>query len=160
MSGEGVRRSHRVFIGLGSNLGDRHGRMQAALKLLDEHPRITLEKHTGFVETEPWGVQDQPAFLNAVACTTTTLEPHALLAKLKRIEKELGREERNQKWGPREIDLDILLFGSLVIKTDNLVIPHERLVERPFVVVQLLELEENILHPVHRVLLKDFLSPD
>ena len=154
MSGEDIRRS-RVFIGLGSNLGDRHGRIRAALRLLDEHPRITLEKHTDFVETEPWGVRDQPLFLNAVACINTTLEPHALLAELKRIEKELGRVERNQKWGPREIDLDILLFGDLVINTDDLVIPHARLIERPFVVGQLLEIEENIFHPVHRVLLKD-----
>ncbi len=160
MNGEDVRLSHRVFIGLGSNLGDRHGRMRAALKLLDEHPQITLEKHTGFVETEPWGVQDQPDFLNAVACITTTLEPHALLAELKHIEKELGREKRNQKWGPREIDLDILLFGDLVIKTNNLVIPHERLTERQFILGQLLEIEENIFHPVHRVPLRNFLIPD
>lgn len=160
MSGEDIRRSHRVFIGLGSNLGDRHGRMRAALRLLDEHPQVALEKRTDFVETEPWGVQDQPDFLNAVALLTTTLEPHALLAELKRIEKELGRKERNQKWGPREIDLDILLFGDLVIKTDNLVIPHMRLVERPFVLVQLLEIDENIQHPVYRVPMKDFLSLD
>jgi 2-amino-4-hydroxy-6-hydroxymethyldihydropteridine diphosphokinase len=160
MSGEDIRRSHRVFIGLGSNLGDRHGRMRAALRLLDEHPQVTLEKRTDFVETEPWGVRDQPVFLNAVALLTTTFEPHALLAELKRIEIELGRKERNQKWGPREIDLDILLFGDMVIKTDNLVIPHMRLVERPFVVVQLLEIDENIQHPVYRVPMKDFLSLD
>jgi 2-amino-4-hydroxy-6-hydroxymethyldihydropteridine diphosphokinase len=160
MSGEDIRRSHRVFIGLGSNLGDRHGRMRAALRLLDEHPQVTLEKRTAFVETEPWGVLDQPVFLNAVALLTTTFEPHALLAELKRIEKELGRKERNQKWGPREIDLDILLFGDMVIKTDNLVIPHVRLVERPFVVVQLLEIDENIQHPVYHVPMKDFLSLD
>ncbi len=159
MSDEDIS-SHRVFIGLGSNLGDRHGRMRAALKLLDEHPRITLEKHTDFVETEPWGVPDQPIFLNAVACITTTLEPHALLAELKRIEKKLGRVERVKKWGPREIDLDILLFGDLVIKTENLVIPHAQLTRRPFVMGQLLEIEKNIVHTVHRVPLRNFLDSD
>ena len=159
MSDEDIS-SHRVFIGLGSNLGDRHGCMRAALELLGEHPQITLEKHTDFVETEPWGVQDQPVFLNAVACITTTLKPHALLAELKRIEKKLGRVERDQKWGPREIDLDILLFGDLVIKTENLVIPHAHLTERPFVLGQLLEIEENTVHPVHRVQLRSFLDSD
>jgi 2-amino-4-hydroxy-6-hydroxymethyldihydropteridine diphosphokinase len=157
MSDEDVS-SHRVFIGLGSNLGDRHGRIGTALKLLDEHPQITLERHTDFVETEPWGVRDQPAFLNAVACITTTLKPHDLLSELKRIEKKLGRVERDQKWGPREIDLDILLFGDLVIRTDNLVIPHAQLTERPFVLSQLLEIEENTVHPVHRVPLRSFLN--
>ena len=159
MSDEDIS-SHRVFIGLGSNLGDRHGRMRTALELLDEHPQITLEKHTDFVETEPWGVPDQPVFLNAVACITTTLEPHPLLAELKRIEKKLGRVERDQKWGPREIDLDILLFGDLVIKTENLVIPHAHLTERPFVLGQLLEIEKNIVHTVHRVPLRNFLDSD
>ena len=160
MSDEFVRRSHRVFIGLGSNLGDRNGRMRAALKLLDEHPQITLEKHTDFVETEPWGVRDQPDFLNAVACIATTLKPHTLLAELKHIEKKLGRVERPQEWGPREIDLDILLFGDLVIRTDNLVIPHARLTERQFVLGQLLEIEENISHPVHCIPLRNFLNSD
>jgi 2-amino-4-hydroxy-6-hydroxymethyldihydropteridine diphosphokinase len=145
-----------VFISLGSNLGDRVRQIERALEWLGAHPAITPERCSALRETEPWGVVDQPRFINAVALISTTLSPRELLDTLKRAEAELGRKLREQRWGPREIDLDILLFGDLVVEEPDLVIPHERLTERSFVVEQILEVDGNAFHPKLKVPIKRF----
>lgn len=151
---DGLGRGARVFIGLGSNLGDREERIRRALEWLAFHRDMELVSHTAAVETEPWGDADQPRFLNAVAEIRTTLPPHALLAELKRAEQELGRREGGRRWGPREIDLDILLFGEAIVESAELTVPHAHLLDRPFVLVQLVELDPALAHPVTGVLLR------
>jgi 2-amino-4-hydroxy-6-hydroxymethyldihydropteridine diphosphokinase len=136
----------RAFIGLGANLGDRRGAIEAALSRLAVSPGIEVVRRTDLIETAPWGVEEQPAFLNAVAELRTTLEPLELLRCLKRLEAELGRVP-GPRWGPREIDLDILLFGESVIDEPALVVPHPALTARPFVLAQLLELDPELRHP-------------
>jgi 2-amino-4-hydroxy-6-hydroxymethyldihydropteridine diphosphokinase len=144
----------RVFIGLGSNLGDRKGTIERALASLVGHEEIELVRRSSLLETKPWGVADQPRFINAVAELLTTLGPRALLDHLKKVEADLGRRHRDLRWGPREIDLDILFYGDLCLNEADLVIPHERILERPFVVQQILELDDEVVHPGFRVPLR------
>lgn len=142
------REAARVFIGLGSNLGDRAARIDRALAWLAAHPALQLVRCSAVVETAPWGIEDQPMFLNAVAEIRTELEPEALLAELKRAERQLGRiDPGRRRWGPREIDLDILLYGERVVDSPDLVVPHPRLSERRFVVSQLVELDPDLVDP-------------
>jgi 2-amino-4-hydroxy-6-hydroxymethyldihydropteridine diphosphokinase len=136
----------RAFIGLGANVGDRRASIEAAILAMSAHPRIEVVRCTGLVETAPWGVADQPAFLNAVAEVRTTLDPRELLRSLKCMECELGRTP-GPRWGPREIDLDILLYGDRVIDDPLLTIPHPELAARPFVLSQLIELDPGLVHP-------------
>jgi 2-amino-4-hydroxy-6-hydroxymethyldihydropteridine diphosphokinase len=136
----------RAFIGLGANVGDRRANIEAALAAMAAHPRIEVVRCTELVETAPWGVEDQPAFLNAVAEVWTTLDPKELLQSLKYMERELGRTP-GRRWGPREIDLDILLFGDSVIDDPHLTVPHPELTSRPFVLTQLIALDERLVHP-------------
>jgi 2-amino-4-hydroxy-6-hydroxymethyldihydropteridine diphosphokinase len=140
----------RAFIGLGSNLGNREERILGALDWLAKHSQIDLRNRTKIVETAPWGLLGQPSFLNAVAEIRTDLSPLELLGELKRAEKELGRAEEIVKWGPREIDLDILLYGEKVVDSKDLIIPHPHLLERPFVITHLLELDPDLVHPVKK----------
>jgi 2-amino-4-hydroxy-6-hydroxymethyldihydropteridine diphosphokinase len=138
----------RVFVGLGSNLGDRRGRIEQALEWLAGHPDVRLVRRSDPIETEPWGGVEQPLFLNAVAELETSLAPRDLLVELKRCEEELGRDlDRGQRWGPREIDLDILLFGDLTLTSPELTIPHPHLTEREFVLRQLRELDPGLKLP-------------
>jgi 2-amino-4-hydroxy-6-hydroxymethyldihydropteridine diphosphokinase len=148
----------RAFIGLGSNLSDPVSQVKAALRWLGGNQYLKLKQHTDFMETEPWGIGDQPLFVNAVAEIYTGLAPHELLDQLKIGEKELGRKKRTTKWGPREIDLDILLYGDLVLETDHLVIPHAQLTNRSFIVKQLLDLDATLVHPGLGVPLCHFLE--
>jgi 2-amino-4-hydroxy-6-hydroxymethyldihydropteridine diphosphokinase len=142
------REAARVFIGLGSNLGDRAARIDSAFAWLAAHPALQLVRCSEVVETAPWGIEDQPMFLNAVAEIRTELEPEALLAELKRAEGLLGRiDSGRRRWGPREIDLDILLYGERVVESPDLVVPHPRLSERRFVVSQLVELDPDLIDP-------------
>ena len=136
-----------MLIGLGSNLGDRKEYIKRALGSLAAHAEIEVVRCSSLLETEPWGVADQPRFINAVAELLTTLGPRALLDHLKKIEADLGRKHRDLRWGPREIDLDILFFGDLCLNEADLTIPHERIPERPFVIRQILELDEDAVHP-------------
>jgi len=157
MAGPGPPSRAGVYIGLGSNLGDRHRAIEAALARLEGHSSIELIRRTETVETPPWGVADQPPFLNAVAELRTTLAPADLLVVLKQVERDLGRKQGRPRWGPREIDLDILLDGELVMETPDLVVPHPRICERPFVLEQLVQLDDALVHPVHRVPLATYL---
>jgi 2-amino-4-hydroxy-6-hydroxymethyldihydropteridine diphosphokinase len=122
-----------AYIGLGSNLGDRRATIQEALQ--DLRPR----RVSAIVETEPWGKTDQPRFLNAVAEIETDLEPEPLMEHLHGLERRLGRV-RTERWGPRTIDLDLLLFGDRQIRSGDLDVPHPRLAGRRFVLEGLAEL--------------------
>jgi len=122
-----------AYIGLGSNLGDRRATLEAALA------RLRPRRVSSLVETEPWGLREQPAFLNAVAELETGLEPEALLESLLGLEREHGRV-RGGRWGPRTLDLDLLLYGDREIRSGALEVPHPRLAQRRFVLEGLAEL--------------------
>jgi 2-amino-4-hydroxy-6-hydroxymethyldihydropteridine diphosphokinase len=136
----------RVFIGLGSNLGDREALIRAALDELARLPQTTLVRASSLYDTEPVGDTDQPNFLNAVAEIDTDLQARQLLWNLQLIEKRLGRV-RTHRWGPRTIDLDLLLYGELAIEEPDLRVPHPELTRRSFVLVPLVELDPALVHP-------------
>ena len=138
---------HRVFIGLGSNLGDRQTNLVRAMHLLE--PELGIECISSVYETEPWGVREQPRYLNCALVANTDLTPHELLVKLKSIENELGRQP-TFRYGPRLVDLDLLLYDELSLSTDELTIPHPRMMERAFVLVPLAEIAGSLLHPISK----------
>ncbi len=131
--------AHVAYLSLGSNLGDRLANLRRAVQLLQERATISVSRASGVYETEPIGVRDQPWFLNAVVELSTTLAPLELLSEIKRIEGEVGRKP-TYRWGPREIDLDILLYDGVEVAEEKLTIPHPRLGERLFVLLPLREL--------------------
>ncbi len=136
----------RVFVALGSNLGDREANLELALLRMDDH--LGLVACSTFVETEPVGVTDQPKFLNAVAELETELAPGELLERLLEIERELGRDRaREERWGPRTLDLDLLLYGDETVDEPGLTVPHPRLAERLFVLEPLHELDPELVLP-------------
>jgi 2-amino-4-hydroxy-6-hydroxymethyldihydropteridine diphosphokinase len=135
----------RIFIGLGSNLGNRLSNLEIAIDKLE--PQVHLTGVSSVYETEPWGVLDQPSFLNCVITGKTNLQPEDLLFKLKSIETEMGRHP-TVRYGPRVIDLDILLYDDLVLTTDGLTIPHPRMLERGFVLIPLAEIAGRVKHPL------------
>ena len=137
----------KVYLGLGSNLGERRKNIEASLDLLMENPSIRVKKISSLIETEPEGVKKQPFFLNGVVEIETDLSPFLLLKFLKSIEKALGRKSA-RRWGPRIIDLDILLYSDLIIDDDNLKIPHPLLTERDFVLAPLKEIAPEAIHPI------------
>lgn len=128
-----------AYVGLGSNLGDRRGRIREALRRLDRIAGVRVRKRSRIIETDPVGKTDQPRFLNAVAEVETRLEPLPLMRRLLDVERSLGRVRR-EKWGPRTIDLDLLLWGDRSISTRTLTLPHPRMAERRFVLGPLAEL--------------------
>ena len=123
-----------AYVGLGSNVGDRDGQIRQAAELIGARRLSTI------VETEPWGYEDQPRFLNAVAEVETTLPARRFLDLLLDTERRLGRERVGPRWGPRTIDLDLLLYGDEVIDEPGLQVPHPRLLERAFALEPLAEL--------------------
>jgi len=136
----------RAFIGLGANLGDREASIRAALEAIAAMPDTDLVRVSSLYDTEPVGEVDQPNFLNAVALVDTELDPRQLLWNLMLVEKKLGRV-RTQRWGPRTIDLDLLLFGDEIIEDPDLRVPHPEIIRRSFVLVPLVELEPRLVHP-------------
>jgi 2-amino-4-hydroxy-6-hydroxymethyldihydropteridine diphosphokinase len=136
-----------VYVGLGSNLGDREQTIHAALELLESDPEIVVAAVSSLRETDPVGYTDQPKFLNGAAALRTELSPRALLERLLEIERELGRERSGPRYGPRTIDLDLLLYGDEEINETGLRIPHPRLAEREFVLEPLAELDSGLLVP-------------
>lgn len=139
----------RAFVGLGGNLGDPVTQIKAALAALDRNPKTRLIRRSGFYQTPPWGITDQAEFVNAVAEIETTLSPRQLLQELLRIEVDAGRVRSDERWGPRLIDLDLLLYGNSRIDEENLHVPHPRMLERAFVMVPLAELEPALSLPDH-----------
>ena len=136
----------RAFVGLGSNLGDREAQIRLALDALRHIPDTRVVRVSSIYDTEPVGEVHQPSFLNAVAQLDTQLSARQLLWNLQLIERRLGRV-RAQRWGPRTIDLDLLLFGDLVLDEPDLKIPHPELTRRAFVLVPLVELDPLLVHP-------------
>lgn len=133
-------------IGIGSNLGDRPGHCREAIERIAQTGCAILKTST-FLETEPWGLSNQPLFLNAAVVIETDLAPHDLLAQMLGIESVMGRV-RKDRWGPRCIDLDILLYDDVVLQSDELTIPHPHLHEREFALKPLAEIAPDIVHPV------------
>lgn len=135
----------RVFVGLGSNQGDSFRLLQRAQTALDALPRTVVRRCSHFYRTAPVGQLDQPDFINAVVELETTLEPRALLRAMQSIENDLGRSrDPGRRWGPRTIDLDLLLFGQSVVHEPDLTVPHPRMGERAFVLEPLAELAPDL----------------
>jgi len=135
-----------VWLALGSNLGDREGYLRGAIEGL-QRAGLRLLRQSRVAETEPVGIRDQPRFLNQVVEATTTMEPRDLLTAIKSLERELGRTP-GARWGPREIDIDILLYGRRIVDEDGLRIPHLELTNRPFLLELLAEVDPQLLEPV------------
>jgi 2-amino-4-hydroxy-6-hydroxymethyldihydropteridine diphosphokinase len=135
----------RIFVGLGSNLGDRERNLREAVERLRKIGAVRLST---LRDTDPVGVADQPNFLNAVAELSSELPARELLDRLLEIERELGRDRtKEERWGPRTIDLDLLLYGDEVIDEPGLTLPHPRLAERRFVLEPLHELAPELVLP-------------
>ncbi|AWC27054.1 2-amino-4-hydroxy-6-hydroxymethyldihydropteridine diphosphokinase [Bacillus cytotoxicus] len=138
-----------VYIALGSNIGDRYTYLTQAVDLLDKNSNVQVEDVSSVYETDPVGYTDQNRFLNIVIKISTNLLPQELLTVTQKIENELGRK-REIRWGPRTIDLDILLYNQDNIETENLIVPHPRMFERAFVIVPLLEINQDIEQNISR----------
>ena len=132
------------YLSLGSNIGDRLDYLRKAVRKLSMHPHITVIKISSVYETEAWGLENQDDFFNIAIQIKTSLSVHALLDACQSIEQELGRS-REIHWGPRTIDIDILLYGVLTIKEGKLTIPHQHMLEREFVVVPLDEIAPDLI---------------
>ncbi len=139
----------RVFLGLGSNVGDRSANIARAKRLIGRVTGVRIVRVSPQIETKPVGYEDQPDFINAVVEIETALHPHDLLSAVKRIEREMGREE-TFRFGPRSIDIDILLYGDRVVDEPDLTIPHPRMHERLFVLEPLARIAPEVVHPVIR----------
>ena len=138
---------YAAYIGFGSNIGDRLAHIQNAIHSLSKTEGIALKQVSSIYKTEPVGYEAQAQFLNGVAAIQTSLSPLSLLHTLKDIETAIGRKHRI-RWGPREIDLDILIYGDLCVQTEKLVIPHPEMHLRGFVLVPFAEIAPNLVHPV------------
>jgi 2-amino-4-hydroxy-6-hydroxymethyldihydropteridine diphosphokinase len=139
----------RAYVGLGANLGEREGALRAALAALDETEGVEVAAVSTFRETDPVDYLDQPRFLNAAAALETTLAPRELLDALLEVERSLGRTREGPRFGPRTIDLDLLLYGDEAFDEPGLTVPHPRLHERAFVLEPLAELDPALVVPGH-----------
>ncbi len=135
-----------VFLCLGSNIGDRRGQIAGGITEL-ERSGVSVKVRSSVYETEPVGFEDQPWYLNQVIRGTTRLDPHGLLEECKRIERLFGREPSGVRFGPRPLDIDVLLYGDRVVEDERLTIPHPRMHERRFVLVPLLEIAPRLVDP-------------
>lgn len=151
------RKWHEVYIGLGSNIGDRRTYIESAVNELGHTPGCRIEKISSFIETEPYGGVEQDMFLNGVLKLWTTLTPRELLELLHQTEKHAGRE-RTIHWGPRTLDLDILFYDDDIIGEDDLCIPHIDLVNREFVLKPMAELAPYKRHPVYGTTMTEMLE--
>ena len=136
--------SHQLFLGLGSNLGDRQANLQRAVWALADF--IMLKAISPVYESTPWGLKTQSDFLNLCLSATTSLKPLPLLTEIKKIETRLGRKP-GLRWGPRLIDIDILFYDDLILAEEKVTIPHPRLAERAFVLAPLADLAPHLQHP-------------
>lgn len=145
-----------AYLSIGSNIGDREKNCEEVITLLIKK-NIKVIKRSSLYETEPWGVKEQPKFINMAVEVETHLGPEELLRNLKEIEKDLGRGE-SIRWGPRVIDLDILFYDNLIINTPELTIPHPAIIERGFVLKPLSEIAPDKEHPIFKKSIKNLLS--
>jgi 2-amino-4-hydroxy-6-hydroxymethyldihydropteridine diphosphokinase len=141
------KRSVRAYVGLGANLGDRERTLRRALELLAAEPGIDVAAVSALRETEPVGYLDQPRFLNGAAAVDTDLPPRALLDRLLAVERALGRTREGPRYGPRVVDLDLLLYGGETVDEPGLSVPHPRLHERRFALEPLAELDPELVLP-------------
>ena len=135
------------YLGFGTNLGDRKKNLDRAIISLDSRPDLTILRTSGIYETKPWGMTDQPNFLNMVAEIATSISLGELLERVKKLEQDMGRED-GPRFGPRLIDVDILMLEDQVVNQPDLQIPHASLHLRAFVLVPLTELAPDLVHPV------------
>ncbi|MCM3575844.1 2-amino-4-hydroxy-6-hydroxymethyldihydropteridine diphosphokinase [Mesobacillus subterraneus] len=147
---------NKAYIALGSNMGDRFGYLTQAIILLESHEQISVVNTSSVYETDPVGFTDQGQFLNMAIQVETSLSPVELLDTCLEIELKLGRK-REVKWGPRTLDLDILLYNHENIETEKLTIPHPRMSERAFVILPLLDMDPNLTLPTMKEPLKNYL---
>ena len=145
----------KVYLALGSNLGDRMSNLASAIKRLSQ--KMTVKKVSSVYETDPVYYKEQPLYLNAVLSAVTKLNPFELLSFVKSIESDLGRQPSFRN-APRIIDIDILFYGDQVIETPELTIPHPRIAERAFVLVPLAEIAPELAHPVTHEKVEDVLA--
>jgi 2-amino-4-hydroxy-6-hydroxymethyldihydropteridine diphosphokinase len=145
-----------AYIGIGSNLGDREFNCKQAIGFLRQKG-ITVSKESSLYETKPWGLRDQPLFLNMAIEIETDLKPFELLSTLKDIENEMGREE-TFLWGPRIIDLDILLYDNYIVNEKGLRIPHPHMQDREFVLRPLCEIAGDVPHPLLLLSIEELLQ--
>lgn len=147
--------NHIVYLALGSNLGDRLANLKQAIASLS--PQIEVKAKSRVYETPPWGYTDQPAFLNQVLKGNTYVEPGPLLKHLKRLEVALGRVPSFQN-GPRLIDIDILFYDELVLDTPPLILPHPSLHERGFVLLPMMYIAPDLVHPVKKKSIRELIA--
>lgn len=138
---------NRVFLALGSNLADPLHQVRAALDALAALPQTQLVSTSSFWRTPPYGPPDQPDYLNAAVALDTELTPETLLDNTQRIELEQGRVRKDHRWGPRTLDVDIMLFGNMTLNTPRLIVPHYDMHHRAFMLVPLLEIAPDITLP-------------
>jgi 2-amino-4-hydroxy-6-hydroxymethyldihydropteridine diphosphokinase len=137
----------RAYVGLGANLGDREATLLRAVELLDADMGVEVVAVSTLRDTEPVGYTDQPRFLNGAAAVETELEPSELLDRLLAVERALGRDRTGPRFGPRTVDLDLLVYGDRVVDEPGLTVPHPRLAERRFALEPLAELEPDLALP-------------
>lgn len=147
----------RSFIGIGSNIGDKIENCIMAIDMIDKINGCSVIKRSSFYRTEPVGFKDQNWFVNCVIMIDTVFSPFVLLQKLQEIEDIMGRERRI-KWGPRIIDLDILIFDGLIIRDKILTIPHPLMHKRRFVLVPMNQLAPDLVHPIFNKTIRELLS--
>jgi dihydroneopterin aldolase/2-amino-4-hydroxy-6-hydroxymethyldihydropteridine diphosphokinase len=148
---------NNVFLGLGSNIGDRKKYLEEAIEEIKKIPDTKVTKLSGIYETEPWGFKEQAEYLNAVIEIETEINYPELLKEVKNIEIRLGRD-KTDKWKSRKIDIDILFYGDLVYEDEKLHIPHKHIEDRNFVLVPLNEIEPDFVHPVTKKKISEILQ--
>jgi len=146
---------HIVYLALGSNLDNRLANLKQAVSALSPQMEVKAKSHV--YETPPWGYEDQPKFLNQVIKAKTYLDPEPLVKHIKRLEITLGRKASFQN-GPRLIDIDILFYDDLILDTPSLVLPHPRLHERGFVLLPLMDIDPDLVHPVNKKSIREMVS--
>lgn len=148
---------HIAYIAIGSNVGNKHLRCQKAISQILKVDHHKLLAQSSFYKTQPFGYLAQDWFINGVIKIETDLEPHQLLGSLKAIESDLGRR-KSFRWGPREIDLDLLFYDDEEIQSEDLVLPHPHLHERQFVLIPLAEIDPHLVHPVLKKTIQEILN--
>lgn len=146
-----------AYLGLGSNLGDRKYFLTNAVTELESRDGIVVRTKSPIIETDPWGMDEQGKFLNCVICVETSLSPTELLSVCQEIENDHGRE-RTVRWGPRTLDLDLLLYGDMVCHDNDLTLPHPEMHKRRFVLQPICEIAPDLIHPVLNQCMRDLLK--
>lgn len=146
----------KIFLGLGSNVGDRKEYLLKSVEKLNNSKKCKVINSSSVCETSPFGVINQQNFLNAVIEIKCDYSANELFEFVKKIEVELGRTPSLKKWGPREIDIDILFYNQLIYNQDNLIIPHSEILKRDFVLVPLIEIAPTFVHPIYKKRMSEF----